>query len=159
MWSTAPFLLNNSVGPFESSPTVEARMKSFQASIEEMLWPERREQDSNDDVARRVLIERGGRMVRGPSRIDRVGDRLESSTYGGSASATPAYLTASAGFLPSFLEGLVAIGAQIMPARYSGNTIRLGPIPAGTPIGLLSNLILLPESKERQTGRRTAATW
>ena len=28
---------NNTVGPFEASPSVEARMRSFQASIEEML--------------------------------------------------------------------------------------------------------------------------
>ena len=42
LWSTAPFLLNNSVGPFEESPSVESRMKSFDASIEQMLWPEKR---------------------------------------------------------------------------------------------------------------------
>jgi hypothetical protein len=44
-WSTAPFLLNNSVGPFDPSPSVEARIRVFQASIEQMLWPERREKD------------------------------------------------------------------------------------------------------------------
>ena len=42
VWSTAPFLQNNSVGPFDPSPSVEARMHVFQASIEQMLWPERR---------------------------------------------------------------------------------------------------------------------
>ena len=41
-WSTAPFLLNNSVGPFEVDPSVDGRMRSFQASIEQMLWPEKR---------------------------------------------------------------------------------------------------------------------
>ena len=45
LWSTAPFLQNNTVGPFEWSPSVEARMRSFEASIEQMLWPERREKD------------------------------------------------------------------------------------------------------------------
>src|SRR6202030_2619781 len=39
LWSTAPFLLNNSVGKFDPSPSVDARMKSFQDSIEKMLWP------------------------------------------------------------------------------------------------------------------------
>src|SRR6185312_2373345 len=46
LWSTAPFLLNNSVGKFNPSPSVEARMQSFQDSIEKMLWPEKREKDS-----------------------------------------------------------------------------------------------------------------
>ena len=45
-WSTAPFLLNNSVGIFNPSPSVEARMASFQDSIEKMLWPEKRDKDS-----------------------------------------------------------------------------------------------------------------
>jgi len=45
VWSTAPFLLNNSVGNFDPSPSVEARMRSFQDSIEKMLWPEKREKD------------------------------------------------------------------------------------------------------------------
>ncbi len=47
LWSTAPFLLNNAVGQFESNPSVEARMKSFQNSIEQMLWPEKTRQGSS----------------------------------------------------------------------------------------------------------------
>ena len=31
--------------PFEQDPSVDARMRVFQASIEQMLWPEKREQD------------------------------------------------------------------------------------------------------------------
>jgi len=47
LWSTAPFLLNNSVGEnaFEQDPSVGARMRVFQASIEQMLWPEKRQRD------------------------------------------------------------------------------------------------------------------
>ncbi|HET7883142.1 MAG TPA: hypothetical protein VFL55_19815, partial [Acetobacteraceae bacterium] len=47
LWSTAPFLLNNSVGAdaFEQDPSVDARMRVFQASIEQMLWPEKRTHD------------------------------------------------------------------------------------------------------------------
>jgi hypothetical protein len=37
LWSTAPFLLNNSVGPFMWEPSVDKRMESLQASIEQML--------------------------------------------------------------------------------------------------------------------------
>ena len=46
MWSTAPYLLNNSVGRFDPSPSVEARMGSFQDSITKLLWPEKREKDA-----------------------------------------------------------------------------------------------------------------
>ena len=48
LWSTAPFLLNNTVGAdaFEQDPSVDARMRVFQASIEQMLWPEKRKHDT-----------------------------------------------------------------------------------------------------------------
>ncbi len=42
LWSSAPFLLANTVGPFDPDPSVASRMKSFDASIEQMLWPEKR---------------------------------------------------------------------------------------------------------------------
>ena len=47
LWSTAPFLLNNTVGgdAFEQDPSVDARMRVFQASIEQMLWPDKRQHD------------------------------------------------------------------------------------------------------------------
>ena len=41
IWSTAPFLVNNQLGPpFDDNPSVESRMKSFEGSIEQLLWPE-----------------------------------------------------------------------------------------------------------------------
>ena len=141
LWSTAPFLLNNSVGRFEWSPSVEARMRSFEDSITQMLWPERREQDSNEAVRSAVRILKDGKEIARPSRIDRIGDRLD-----GAAAATDAYLTASAGFLPPFLQDLVATGARFAPKYFTEDSIRLGPIPPGTPIGLLSNLNVLPDS-------------
>jgi hypothetical protein len=134
LWSTAPFLLNNTVGPFEVSPSVEGRMRSFQASIEEMLWPERRARDSNATFAS---------AVRGPSVIDRVGDRLRPDER-----TRPATITATTGFLPPSLHRVVGLGARFFPRFFDEDGIRLGPIPAGTPIGLLSNLMLLPESED-----------
>ncbi|MBV9250353.1 MAG: hypothetical protein JO227_14045, partial [Acetobacteraceae bacterium] len=41
LWSTAPFLLNNSVGRFDPSPSVAARVGSFNDSITPLLWPAR----------------------------------------------------------------------------------------------------------------------
>lgn len=46
IWASAPFLLNNSVGPFDPDPSVAARLRVFDASIEQLLWPEKRERDA-----------------------------------------------------------------------------------------------------------------
>ncbi len=42
VWSTAPVLFSNRLGPFDQDPSVESRMNSFDASIEQLLWPEKR---------------------------------------------------------------------------------------------------------------------
>ena len=49
VWSTAPFLLNNRLGPFTTDVSVDARMKAFDASIEQLLWPEKREKEPGFD--------------------------------------------------------------------------------------------------------------
>jgi hypothetical protein len=49
IWSTAPFLLNNRLGPYSDDPSVEARMRIFNASIEQLLWPEKRDREANFD--------------------------------------------------------------------------------------------------------------
>jgi hypothetical protein len=46
LWSTAPYLQNNSVGPFDPSPSVDARLSRFERGMEEMLWPEKRRRDA-----------------------------------------------------------------------------------------------------------------
>jgi len=117
-WSTAPFLLNNSVGKFEWSPSVEARMKSFQDSIEQMLWPERRDKDP-------VL----GDKV--PGLIDRT--------------TTRSYLRVAAGYLPEFLRPLLDPLHRYAPWIVGEGGVEIGPIPAGTPINLLANLDLVPD--------------
>jgi hypothetical protein len=130
LWSTAPFLLNNAVGRFEASPSVEARMRSFDDSIRQMLWPEQRDKDS--------LL--GDRI---PGVIDRVGDRAPAG-YGGE----PAYVTVPAGYLPEFLQRTLAAQKTLFPALLTDQGVRLGPIPQGTPIGLLANLNLLSEDRD-----------
>ena len=88
VWSTAPFLLNNSVGKFNPSPSVAARMDSFQDSIEQMLWPEKRDKDP-------VL----GDKV--PGMIDRT--------------TTTSYLRVPAGYLPDLLKPLLSLGTSLLP--------------------------------------------
>jgi len=120
IWSTAPFLLNNAVGPFDGSPSVEARMKVFEASIEQMLWPEKRERDA-------VL----GSKV--PGVIDRTTERSNVTVPVG---YVPEALQPLQGALHRWLPWLVAEGGEIV----------LGPIPKGVPVNLLANLKLRSES-------------
>jgi hypothetical protein len=118
LWSTAPFLLNNSVGRFYPDPSVAARMKSFQDSIEKMLWPEKRDKD--------LLL--GDKI---PGTIDRT--------------TTRSYLRVAAGYLPDFLQNKLGPSSRLFPYVFNENGIEIGPIPAGTPVDLLANLDLLGE--------------
>ncbi len=118
-WSTAPFLQNNTVGPFDPSPSVEARMRVFQASIEQMLWPERRRKDpifANDNGP-------------GVGWIDRTNS--ESNIW------------IPPGYIPDALRNLLGVGERWFPFLVRDGSVELGPIPEGTPIGLLANLDLL----------------
>ena len=119
LWSTAPFLLNNAVGRLEQSPSVDARMRSFQDSIEQMLWPERREKDA--------LL--GDKI---PGKIDRTSE--------------PTYLRVAGGYLPDFLRRLPT--ERLVPNVFGNGGVEIGPIPAGTPVNLIANVNLLTESSD-----------
>jgi hypothetical protein len=132
LWSTAPYLLNNSVGHLDPdhpdayadkwepnpNPSVELRMKAFQDGIEQMLWPEKRDKDE-------VL---GDKI---PGRIDRTSQRT--------------YLRVSTGYLPDSLQPLVGPGSRFLPWLFGQDGIEIGPIPKGTPVNLVMNLNLLPD--------------
>ncbi len=123
VWSTAPFLLNNSVGPFDPDPSLASRMKVFDASIEQMLWPEKRQFDP-------IL----GEKVLGV--IDRTTQR--------------SHIVIPVSYLPEALQaqkgGLLH---RLFPQLVSsGGDFVLGPIPKGTPVGLLANLKLLAEGDD-----------
>jgi hypothetical protein len=122
LWSTAPFLLNNSVGKFNWDPSVKNRLDSFNNSIEQMLWPEKRDQDE--------LL--AGKI---PGKIDRTTER--------------SYLRVSYGYLPDALAPFRGF-ARFFPwlTNEEKEMIELGPIPKGTPIGLLSNINPFSESTD-----------
>ena len=42
LWSSAPFLHNNSLGKFTGDPSVAGRMEAFNDAVEKLLWPEKR---------------------------------------------------------------------------------------------------------------------
>ncbi len=119
VWSTAPFFLNNALGRFDPRPSVEARMRSFQDSIEQLLWPERREKDT-------VL----GDKV--PGVIDRTTSR--------------SFLRVPTGYLRDDLRQLLGPLTRIAPWLFQKEGLVIGPIPAGTPVNLLANVNLLSES-------------
>ena len=111
VWSTAPFLLNNRLGPFSTDPSVDSRMSVFNASIEQLLWPERRQKEPGFDGYIARTTERSAVYV--PYRNIPV--ELSSLIHG---------------FHLPFLNKLFD--------KDGGLTI--GPIPKGFPINLASNV-------------------
>ena len=137
-WSTAPFLQNNTVGPFEWSPSVEARMRSFQRSIEQMLWPERRDKDP-------LFANENGPGVG-------VIDRL----------TVDSYIDVPEGYIPVALRGFVGLSRRLFPfIGGSGYSVKIGPFPKGMPVGLMTNLDLLGDElppAERQAHKKKLLT-
>jgi hypothetical protein len=119
LWSTAPFLLNNSVGaPFNPDPSVSARLRAFDAGIEQMLWPQRRERDP-------IL------GAKGVGRIDRT--------------TATSWIKLPGGFVPQPLRAFSGAVNWLFPGTMTATgDLRIGPIPKGTPIGLIGNFDPLP---------------
>ena len=134
VWSTAPFLQNNALGPFEWSPSVEGRMRSFQASIEQLLWPEKRDKDP-------IFANENGPGV---GFIDRT--------------TADSYVEIPENYIPEGLRGLVGVGRRLFPFLVggSGYSVKIGPFPKGMPVGLVTSMDALgsdlqgEERKEHQ---------
>ena len=126
-WSTAPFLQNNTVGHFEYSPSVATRVKVFEQSIEQMLWPEKRDKDR--------------RAVQEPDRPHRRRDR---SHHRRQFSGSPAKRTSQPRYAP-----LIRLARRVFPfIGGQGGSVKVGPFPKGFPIGLLTNIDLLGEDMD-----------
>lgn len=121
-WSSAPFLLNNSVGDFNGDPSVAGRMKGFDQAIDQMLWPEHRMHDA-------IL----GDKV--PGTIDRTTERSD--------------ITIPTGYVPESLRPLQDWVHRWFPwlGDDKGGVV-LGPIPGGIPVGLLANTKIRAESDD-----------
>jgi len=123
LWSTAPYLQNNSVGSFNGDPSVEGRLRAFDDGIRQMLWPERRAKDP--------IV---GDKIPGPSQIYRTTAR--------------SYLRVPAGYLPEALQNAGDWGLLNHLAPWFFNPegdLVIGPIPKGVPVNLLANVGLLSE--------------
>jgi mono/diheme cytochrome c family protein len=115
IWYSAPYLNNNSLGRFDSSPAPEARRAAFQSGMEQLLWPDKREKD-----------EKLGDQI--PGRIERT--------------TAVSRLRLPARFVPPEFVGLLD-QAGSLPGFKVPQDLEFGPIPAGTPVSLLANLDLL----------------
>ncbi|MBU2886029.1 hypothetical protein KO507_09675 [Gilvimarinus agarilyticus] len=137
LWSSAPFLLNNALGPFEYQGTVDARMKSFNESIERLLWPEQRAYSGQDDQYDYdypfEVITRSGKKHPGYIQV------TQQTTH----------LNITEGYLPKVVAEFEGILAKLLPKFFSSEGITLGPIPAGTPVNLLYNTDLGNIDKQR----------
>jgi hypothetical protein len=116
LWSTAPYLLNNTVGNFNESPAVEARIGVFQDSITKMLWPEKRDKDE----------------VLG----DKVPGMIQRTTV-------TSWLRIPTGYLPDAVKASSKLLNLAVPV-FDQKGIEIGPIPKGTPVDLLANFDPLP---------------
>jgi hypothetical protein len=110
VWSTAPFLLNNRLGLFSDDPSVGARMRAFETSIHQLLWPEQGERDENFDgyvvrTTARSFINIPKRNV--PVELKNLMDALPADPF-----------------------------ARLFDG---GGNFRLGPIPKGFPINLVAS--------------------
>ena len=124
IWSTAPFLQNNSLGPFMWSGSVSDRMTSFNVSIHQLLWPQTR--DGEEIVHTKSGLVHPGQIYRLPEKT---------------------YVMTYPGYLPGFAQGLPKVLARPLPNVFgtddNGNHIvKLGPFPKGTPVSLISNVNL-----------------
>jgi hypothetical protein len=124
LWSTAPFLLNNTVGrdAYEQDPSVDSRMRVFQASIEQMLWPDKRQHDPalGNQVDPIYLIDR---------------------------TTQDSNISIPADYVPETLRPASAKLHKLLPALFGADgSITIGPFPKGLPVNLLSNLQPLSES-------------
>jgi hypothetical protein len=112
IWTSAPFLHNNTVGaqPMELTPgdvSVDARMKAFKDGIEKMLW-----------------------MTAKPR-----GTLVWTTTQ-------KSYINIPLPYLPDLLQDAIKRHPELVDEPTQ--SLRIGPIPAGTPINLLSNTNLDP---------------
>jgi hypothetical protein len=106
LWSSAPYLHNNTVGidptapPLRGKVDVPARMQAFQDGIEKMLW-----------------IKPRGTLIWKTSK--------------------KSYINVPVAYLPDFLQDVKRNHSELYDA--ATDSLRLGPIPAGTPINLIAN--------------------
>lgn len=187
VWSTAPYLTNNSVGKFDLRGTVEGRMRSFEDSIQKLLNPELRAQNPKkgelavtyettfgDKLPGVIDVTTEDSYVKIPkgylpnfvfrwlqntfkdlsepasnwSEQGYVMNDIGSDAGRAVASVEPPAETPKKNWFARFIasvtggdpESYDGEEAAIYSPREMGEILRLGPIPAGVPVNLISNI-------------------
>jgi len=121
LWSSAPYLLNNTVGPFNGDPSIKGRMEAFNAAIKQMLWPETRARD--------------------PELADTVDgwiDRTDARSF----------IFIPNHYVQRVREHVGPIARRALDKLVDEDGfLKIGPIPKDMPVNLLSNLQPLAETK------------
>ena len=63
IWATAPFLHNNSLGLFNSDPSVDGRLLAFDDAVRKMLWPAKRAESSSYNEATPERLQRDHGLI------------------------------------------------------------------------------------------------
>jgi len=132
VWATAPFLLNNSLGAFRGYGSVGDRMASFNDSMEQLLWPEKR--DGNLEI----VTDSGKKMH---AQVD--------------VTTTRSYLLVSRGYLPDFLQALMDPLHRWFPWLVGDKGIQIGPIRGGMPVNMLASIDMDKKDQVRKILLRT----
>ena len=129
LWSSAPYLQNNSVGIFNGDPSVKGRMAAFNDGIEKMLWPEKRDKDPYPRQA-----DSGAEPHPAHDR-DAATSRCRPAICPATSTRSPASGAAGCNKLAPWLFT-------------NTGDVEIGPIPKGTPVNLLANINPLSESTD-----------
>ena len=103
-------------------------MRVFQASIEQLLWPERREKDT---LFRDLGIEGAGVGI------------IQRTTQ-------DSHIRVPGVYIPPALRPLLAITRGLAPALFRDGEVFIGPIPKGTPVSLLTSMDLGADMPDAQ---------
>ena len=111
-------------------------MRVFNASIEQMLWPERREQDK--------LFTQLNITGPGVGIIQRTSE--------------DSFVRVPKGYVPDGLQGLLGVGQRLFPMFFRNGEVNIGPIPKDTPVSLFTSMDLtgndLPDAERRAQKKR-----
>ena len=133
-------------------------MDSYQNSIEQMLWPEKRDKDEvlGDKIPGKIdrttqrSFQNSIEQMLWPEKRDK--DRVLADKVPGviDRTTTTSYLRVPKGYLPEFLQDIIELEEHIIPddkgvPLFKETGLEVGPIPKGTPVNLLANLNMMPD--------------
>lgn len=155
IWAGAPFLHNNALGDFNGDPSVEGRMRAFDDAMTKMFWEARRPGTIARTTTRSwltfpaadlpVLVEgivpRARVFLRFPWLLPLALVLAAVALWRGAGRASGS-LWRRGGRLAGGLAGAAAL--VLLPLNWFAagrmGDLRVGPFPAGIPVGVISNL-------------------